>query len=661
MVSHPRVERGPRKMASDARAHKTTELRQLPWGSSELSEGRFATVVCRGPNIWLAVALVVAVTYTPGYRLPSPGLDPSWWLGLSWAHELHLQWGTDIAYTYGPWGFLGLAVPLTWAISALAFAFWLVVLSLIAFATFRLAEVHGRWLAFGGSLIIGTQATCCAYPAAALIAVVLLSCALILRRTTHPAVVVIVGSLAGFSTMIKFNLGMTSVVVVLVAALALQPRWSRLGLMGLSIAAGFAGGWTAASQAVANVPAYFQQSIEIALHYPLGLGSIPAERSFISRLWPVFGAAVLLLTVTIAILASRGVARSQRIALLSVVVSSAISFYAASGIRLDPGHAVFLTTFLSTVGVALALAWHSPRFKWLPVITSVGLAAGGVIAQSIIIGASPLQLLSHPGNSLKQLAVAVARLANYSEWESLLMAQRTAILRTYNVGLEAQNPMLVSLTPPTKEVIAALAGQRVHAEPWAVSAVWASGLAWKPVPVFQTHQAYSPALDNLNAKSITSPSGPTGVLRQSAAIDHKNPLWESPSYQVQLICNFDQRAIDTSWQALVRVPNKCGSPEPLSTSYVTAGVQVQVPSIDGQLIVMNVNPSTSGGLMPLGYPTITCNSRSYRVAQGFPTGPLLVNAIDSGWSTHFLPEACQTISVSQDSSISFSAVPISSK
>ncbi|MCY7418039.1 MAG: hypothetical protein LH650_06005, partial [Chloroflexi bacterium] len=53
-----------------------------------------------------ALALLTAVLAWPTWAYtPQPGPDASWQFGLSWAARLGLQWGTDIAFTYGPLGY----------------------------------------------------------------------------------------------------------------------------------------------------------------------------------------------------------------------------------------------------------------------------------------------------------------------------------------------------------------------------------------------------------------------------------------------------------------------------------------------------------------------------------------------------------------------------
>jgi len=58
---------------------------------------------------WLSTAIFIWYlgTYVllpiPAVR---PGADESWRAFLTWAFEHHRQFGTEVIFTYGPWGFL---------------------------------------------------------------------------------------------------------------------------------------------------------------------------------------------------------------------------------------------------------------------------------------------------------------------------------------------------------------------------------------------------------------------------------------------------------------------------------------------------------------------------------------------------------------------------
>src|SRR5262249_35249764 len=61
-----------------------------------------------GRRYWL-IALFLGlsiVTLPPALAVPGAGLDPSWILGMNMALWQHLKWGSQVVWTYCPYGFL---------------------------------------------------------------------------------------------------------------------------------------------------------------------------------------------------------------------------------------------------------------------------------------------------------------------------------------------------------------------------------------------------------------------------------------------------------------------------------------------------------------------------------------------------------------------------
>jgi hypothetical protein len=293
----------------------------------------------------------------------------------------------------------------------------------------------------------------------------------------------------------------------------------------------------------------------------------------------------------------------------------------------------------------------------------VGVAAAELAVGTAVAGRGWHSTVVHPVRSVQDLRRAGELAVSAPDREALLAGQRAVLTTTYQAlipefELEAQDPSVPAVTGPSPAVVQALSGARVHAEPWAVGLVWAYHLQWAPVPVFQTYSAYTPLLDRLNARALAGPET-TGVLRQSAAIDGKHPLWESPRYQVQLLCRFREAAADVVWQALRRGPDRCGAPRSLGTASAGPGETVAVPSADGALVVATVTPRPGGPGVKDDHPMLRCDDRPYRVAQGFPSGPLVLDAAATGWSPTLLPAPCHTVTANAGVDIAFTAVPVS--
>lgn len=614
----------------------------------------------QGPPIWFAIPLVIITTFASFSTIPNAGLDASWMLGLSWARDLGLVWGLDIAYTYGPWGLLNGLVPLARFDLAFALIIWLVFLALVTYGVWRLVAPKGQWVALAFTFLVASQSTVGGYATTSLIAVILLALGVAFDRVADNYVLPVIGVVAGFSVLIKFNFGVTAVLVAVLAAFASQSIGRAVVMTFAGISIGFFGGWLLAGQPITAIGSYLWQSIQLALGYRQGLGNSPADQPLVSQAWPILGLSLLVFVIGLSVVATRGRATRVRIVTLLILAGSAISFYLASAIRLDAGHAPFLIVFIVTVLVPVIASLPAQRQRWLPAASAGLVFVGGMAAGAVVSGSNWVTQTIHPLGSIQQLISTTHMAITDSDRVDQLQAQREFLRAQYPIApweLAAQLPPVTAFAPPSDPIIAALTDRRVHAEPWAVSAVWASDLTWNPVPVFQTHQAYTTALDTLNRDYLLSANGPDAILRQSASLDLKNPLWEAPQYQLTLVCNFTETAHDDFWQALIRSNDRCGSPTALSRVELAAGERVNVPDASDALIVANVIASDTAGESITQYPTIFCDDRAYRLSQGFPSGPLIVSAGSSDWTDEFLPAACQTIGASVNVSIEFEAIP----
>jgi hypothetical protein len=75
---------------------------------------------------------------------------------------------------------------------------------------------------------------------------------------------------------------------------------------------------------------------------------------------------------------------------------------------------------------------------------------------------------------------------------------------------------------------AAIGSGSVDAVPWEAAQVQANGWRWNPPPVFQSYQAYTPALDRLNAEHYESSHAADFLLVSWALVDGTHPFFEDP-------------------------------------------------------------------------------------------------------------------------------------
>ncbi len=126
-------------------------------------------------------------------------------------------------------------------------------------------------------------------------------------------------------------------------------------------------------------------------------------------------------------------------------------------------------------------------------------------------------------------------------------------------------------------------------DPLQVSALAATDATWDPLPVFQLYAAYTPALDDLNARSIED--RPRQILRADppVAIDERNPYWESPRYQAAVYCGYDPVSVTEHWLLLrPAAAGRCGAPHDPLTVEAVPGVPVDVPTRPGAITLASV-------------------------------------------------------------------------
>jgi hypothetical protein len=600
------------------------------------------------------------MAYSSGFVLPSGGIDNGWALGLSWARVQGLQWGGDIAFTYGPWGFLSLVVPLSPFLAWSFLASSLLLLGLVASTTFRIVTPEGRWWGLLAAFFVSSVATYGGYANTALIAVALLAIAWVLDRRSGPWWLFANGLIAGFSLLIKFNIGVTAVAIALLMGLARPRIGANLVIAGGSIAIGLGAGWVLAGESLIQLPYFLSQSADLALGYRTGLGSSSADLPNQRFVFSALAAVVVAGTLYLAFRLSDGLSRSARGVLLAIVAITGVSLYFASSVRFDSGHVPIFLVFIVCLSFPLSMAIHVTSRR-VGLTASATLLVVSVVSFAVLLGPSGTTKNFNPVQSVRDLADSIHVAVSAPAREEQLALARASILADYPVPaweLDLHNPFTGVLPAPSESVMQGLGVSTLHAEPWAVGLAWASGNEWKPVPVFQTFQAYSIGLDEVNAREIASTEGANAVLRQVVALDGKNPSWESPLYQRELMCRFTQTASDEYWQALVRANTRCNQPRTIEQVRAVAGEVIPVPTIDGSLITMDVHRASSFGGGIFAESTIACGDVKYRVAQGLNTVALVVRADAVPWSAQFLPATCETVSFPTEVDITFAAVPV---
>jgi hypothetical protein len=230
-------------------------------------------------------------------------------------------------------------------------------------------------------------------------------------------------------------------------------------------------------------------------------------------------------------------------------------------VRHDLGHAA--STFTALIAAAAAV-------RWTP--TPLGRLAGAGVCAVALAGT----------------LVVLGRGATDSTWTLLdpwprLQAAGDQARLVVEPGRRARERREAAATlratyalPPA--VIDRLRGHTVHVDPYETAVVWAYGLDWRPVPVFQDYAVYTNALDRENAAALLGPDAPERILRHGGPrIDGHTPESEGPEGLEAMICGYRQAVWAGGWQVLERAPDRCGPERSLGTVSAHAGDAVPIP------------------------------------------------------------------------------------
>jgi len=502
----------------------------------------------------LGTALVLTVVTWPIAEFePQVGLDPSWRTALQMAAHQGLDFGRDVAFTYGPLGFLRepqLAFP--W-LGRMSFAYTALMQAALCLTLLWALRRNLGSLLLAAPLAFLVVAVSVEEPVPVLvfaIAVALVQGHLPPRLV--PWVLAATGALAGVQLLGKLNVGVIVLALSVIALFASErPRrrpaaWFAGGLLVTVVAA-----WLLTGQPAAAIGDYLRSSVEIVSGYSEAMTVENPDAT-----WQFFAAAVLAaIGLRFALRGDPLGPRRTRLALAALWAVLAFTAFKSGFVRHDGGHAgIFFAAMLGGLAVLPIARLH----RAAAVLLLLGAAAALVGAR----GADPREYVT-PRAQAQAFFEQAALLADPSTTNERIVEARERLVAGTNLDAESR---------------ARLAGHTVHIEPYETNIAYAYRLRWRPAPVFQSYSAYTPYLDDRNAAVFASAQGPERVLRHAvSAVDGRNAAWESPAAVRAMLCHF--RAVSTNpvWQVLARAPDRCGPPRLIGESRSRFGAAVTIP------------------------------------------------------------------------------------
>lgn len=582
---------------------------------------RLAQVLSRRSGRAIVAALGSLLGGLHKYVLPGPDLDPSWQVGMSMAHEKSMRFGPDLAFTYGPLAWLD-----TGAVTSQSIAIWRLGFGFAAtfLALYVSLLVIGKALtpvATSVLVLIGVAPLMAvtAPNEEVLMAMMGIALLVILDRAAPQntagaswlALASGLGVVAAVMLLTKFSAGLLALAILALIAVALLPRWRLIAAMGASYLVATALLWLLVGGDASTFPIWLSRSWIIASSYSGGMASYDVT--------PLLGLAFGLVGVVMCALAFRQATRGEAGTWTALLVTAlyALSFYIGwklAFVRIEPLRVSATLLMLTPLAV-----WALPR-QW-PRLPTV-LAAALFPALSFCFAASVTVVFAKPWP-----------LDAVTAWPSAL--KWSASGQQLEQELDAQKELLIGEFGLSDTVRAALGAGGAHVDPVAITVAWAYDLDWKPVPIFQQYSAHDARLDDVNTAALLDRTPQDVILldTQRGAIDGRNPLWDSPQYQLTLMCSYERTATDGRWAVLKRAADRCGPPESVGTRTVSAGEAVPLPEVQAdQVLVARFTPEVSAWerlvgvlLKPPAPLLVSVDGNRYKLPWGFAGLPIILS------------------------------------
>jgi hypothetical protein len=506
----------------------------------------------------------------PSYPvLPDIGIDPSWQIAIITAFQRHLNFGTDIIWSYGPYGWLD--VPYLFDLSLPRLAIVANIGADLLFLSLLAAQLWYRranvliWVVVGS--IIGLVVEWSAYitfgATITLAAILLLIFAFEAPRAKNQlSAVGSAGALLGLVSLVKGTDLVVSVGVLIVAmAFGFLFKRRYLALTTVAAAFSFLLLWIISREDVTSIPAYVRGIYETASGYSAAMAR---DHSY-SLLLGVSVIILLLLAygVVIAIFARD---RSMAFALSLCVPIAFVAFKEGFVRHTYPSFFEPVLVLLCILAPTV-VARSSPSLLLIRSFRPAWWCVAG-----LIIG---ILFTTFPGPYFVENRVTTG--------DNL----RKVVLSTYSASSRQQQQDRITTAikqryPLPDSYLAVLSGGSVDVMPWDTDLVYGYQLAWNPRPVVQSYGAYTPYLDHADAVHLSSPQAARYILYYfydyAGELDNRYPLYDEPEAYRALLENYS--VVDTSGPLLLerRATPLAGSATALGRSCADLGSWISVPS-----------------------------------------------------------------------------------
>lgn len=525
--------------------------------------------------------LTTAALWLAGIHLPGPpvaGLE-SWHAVLVDAHLQKRHFGSDIAFTYGPWGFLSLS---GYQAEALGIKFRWEIIGKLLLALTLVGATSGfrgtrRWLLLG-LLVIGAPF----FDNTASVTVAFLGLVWLLPADVPWWKRLIALLWLGVLSHFKFVFLMQALccLVISCATHAWEKRWRVVLSLIFGYAAIFLTAWLAAGQRISDLPEYIRLSLEISRGYSWAMAVEPSGAVAAVAAWVIVHCALL----TIALYRSGG-SRALRAGMIALALTQWFIAWKQGFTRADD-HVFGFYFFCLYFGVILTMVVSPQKQAWRNDLSMAACLTGIALT-------SPFLATYGPRTAWNRITRFPHELTHLDAWTNRFTAAWALAAR------ESAEPKLA----------ASVAQSSTDLFTYEQGILLLNHIKHQPRPIFQSYTAYTRALLEKNAAFYTSANAPEFVALRLKAIDKRYPGQEDSLALLEIARRYDVADITPSHALLRRkasdAPAKNATEEKIliGVSHPAFGETFKVPPADGKAVWMEVDltPTWLGRLNALLY------------------------------------------------------------
>lgn len=590
------------------------------------------------PQLLLFLLVMVATFSLSGTSLPTlNSVDASWQASIEYAVKHHLQFGSDIVFTYGPYGFLMSPsgqgfFPVARILSAVLFSGVTAGLSVLVAGSLSgfLRYLFIVWAIYFSTACDMEQN---------IFFIMACSSLLIIDRKSSLITLMSLSSLFALLALVKFTFMFVAVMALALATVHLLCTGARLRAAAITAAFTLAFGilWKVLGQQLVNIPNWLRGNMELSSGY-LEAMALPPNPSIL-----LFASMAVALFILLLLRAARHrLSRPEGLTPLVLVLLFALISLKQAFVRADDLHilrfafsfpllAILLCTDMVEKG-SPPLTWRLRELSQILII----LLCLAVYYQLFRISRPDDQT---PGKNFVDISRRYFA-ANMAKQSGQLL--KIAMGR----GLEC----FEGLSPAGKKRDASIIGTHVGNDSVDVVSAFSwmamqEGLNYRPRPVIQGYTAYTPYLQNLNRSFMQSDRRPDWMIVMMDSIDKRLPTMEDPLLFPWIIKNYGLEWYDESLLLFKTRGRMQTSPATLlvAEQLLDFGQPLDLSRTgdEGLLLQVEIEPTVKGRLAGLLYQrpplTITIKYDQQQITrrfvpimgkEGFLLNPLLLDVKD---------------------------------